>query len=385
VQGRDSVEVAHPAKRKERGDKEMKIEDMQSIKKIYSSYYEKADFSIPSLEKREFGIGNRKKIDARHLSFPNIGEFRRYLRNNTPLFVSHSTAYYDFPGATPIQKKQRRSADLVFDLDIHAEGKYGDYALLDEVKEDLLRLVEDFILNDFGISREHIAVVFSGNRGYHVHVRDPAFLPLGGDERKELVDYIMGQGLNYLDFFPHTKGKVEKLLGPRPDEGGYRGRFARQAIRLLNESPSRLSRVFAKEEKRDFFISGIKEGNWSRTTLKYDDLVKRLSVIAETLPVRSVNTDAGVTQDLSKLIRVPNSIHGETGLIAKIVDNVDSFNPLDDAVLESKETMKVRFTEDVSELQLMGEARGPFKKDEEKELEQPLAVFYVSKGSAYLA
>lgn len=362
----------------------MRPQDMQAAKKIFASYYESADFKIPSLEQREFGIGNKKKIDSRHLSFPNVSEFRKYLCNNTPMFVSHSTAYYEFPGTTPIQKKQWKCADLVFDLDVHAAGRYGTYTKLEEVKGDLMRLVDDFLLNDFGIPKKHVAIVFSGNRGYHVHVRDPAFLPLGGDERRELVDYIMGQGLNYLDFFEPSDSKPPRLLGPRPDEDGYRGRLAKQTVKTLMETPSVISRVFAKQEKRDFFISGIKEGNWSKTSLKFNDLLRRLGVIAKSLPVSSVNTDIGVTQDLSKLIRVPNSIHGETGLIAKIVDNIDPFNPLDDAILESKETMRIKFLEDVPELHFMGESREPFKKEEVKELPQPLALFYVLKQSALL-
>lgn len=362
----------------------MRPQDMQATKRIFSSYYETADFQIPSLEQREFGIGNKKKIDSRHLSFPNVSEFRKYLCNNTPMFVSHSTAYYEFPGATPIQKKRWKCADLVFDLDVHATGKYAVYGKLGEVKEDLVRLVEDFLLNDFGIQKKHVVIVFSGNRGYHVHVRDPAFLPLGGDERRELVDYIMGQGLNYLDFFGPSDSKPPRLLGPTPDEDGYRGRLARQTVKTLMENPSSISRVFAKDEKRDFFISGIKEGNWSRTSLKFNDLLGRIGAIAKSLPVSSVNTDIGVTQDLSKLIRVPNSIHGETGLIAKMVDNVGSFNPFNDAVLESKETMKVKFVETVPELRFMDEIRGPFKKEELKELPQPLALFYVLKESALL-
>ena len=362
----------------------MRFQDIQAIKKTFASYYENADFQIPVLEQREFGIGNRKKIDARHLSFPNVSEFRRYLCNNTPMFVSHSTAYYEFPGATPIQKKQWKCADLVFDLDVHAAGRYGVYSKLEVVKGDLLRLVGDFLLNDFGIQKKHVAIVFSGNRGYHVHVRDPAFLPLGGDERRELVDYIMGQGLNYLDFFGPSDSKPPRLLGPRPDEGGYRGRLARQTVKILIETPSSISRVFAKDEKRDFFISGIKEGNWSRTSLKFNDLLRRLGMVAKSLPVSSVNTDIGVTQDLSKLIRVPNSIHGETGLMAKIVDDIGSFNPLDDAILESKEMVKVEYLEDVPELYFMSETRESYKKEEMKELPQPLALFYVLKQSACL-
>ncbi|MFH0885371.1 MAG: DNA primase catalytic subunit PriS [Candidatus Micrarchaeota archaeon] len=360
----------------------MGANEVAFARKIFASYYDKAEFRIPKIEQREFGIGNQKKIDARHLNFGNAQEFRNYLCNNTPLFVSHSTSYYDFPGASPMQKKGWRGADLVFDLDIHAEGKYGAYAHLGRVKEDVARLVNDFILGDFGVKKEHVVVAFSGNRGYHVHVRDPAFLPLGSEERRELVDYIMGQGLNYTEFFS-LEGRPAKLIGPKPSEGGYRGRLARGTIKLLEESPGTLSRLFTKEKEKGFFISGINEGNWSRTSLKSNDLVGRLKPIAADLPVNSVDTDVGVTQDLSKLIRVPNSIHGDTGLVARIVGDITTFNPWVDARIPGGAPLRVRFVEDVPAIEMEGTV-GPFRKDEEKELPQHQALFFMLKGSATL-
>ncbi len=356
--------------------------ERQFVIKVFSSYYENAPIDIPGVEKREFGIGNIKKIDARHLSFGSNSEFRRYLCNNTPMFVSHSTAYYDFPAATPIQKKQWKGADLVFDLDIHAEGKYGAYPKLDEVKEEAKRLLNDFILGDFGVSMSDVAAVFSGNRGYHIHVRDRAFLTLGGEERRELVDYVMGQGLNYLDFFAFDDKK--RLLGPRPDEGGYRGRLARATLEVLAKNPASLSRKFTNEKDREFFISGINEGNWSKTTLNLKDLQERLGTVAKNLPVSAIDTDAGVTQDLSKLIRVPNTIHGETGLVARAISNLDTFNPWRDATIKSSEMMKVRFLEDTPAIE-MEETVGPFKKGEEKDLSRQLGVFFVLKGSATIS
>jgi DNA primase small subunit len=358
--------------------------DAQIVRKAFAGYYENADFRIPSIEQREFGIGNQKKIDSRHLDFPGVAAFRAYLCTNTPLFVSHSTSYYDFPGASPMIKKGWRGADVVFDLDIHAEGKYGAYPKLGEVKQDATRLVDDFILGDFGIKKEHVLIAFSGNRGYHVHIRDPDFISLGGEERRELVDYVMGIGLDYLSFLT-LEGKPQKLVGPRDDEGGYRGRFARAAIKLVREDPLALSKKFKGESEREFFIGGIKEGNWSKTSLKLPDLQTRLSVVGKTLSVGSVNTDAGVTQDLSKLIRVPNSIHGDTGLIARITDDITKFEPWHDAwdipKGASPPEAKIRFTEDVPALELH-ETVGPFKKGDEKAFPQHLAVFFVCKGSA---
>lgn len=367
----------------------MNERERQLMARIFADYYGIADIEIPGIEKREFGIGNFKKIDARHLSFGNVQEFRRYLTTNTPFFVSHSTSYYDFPGATPIQKKQWRGADVVFDLDIHAEGKYGAFSKLDQVKADLVRLIDDFIIGDFGIRKEDLAIAFSGNRGYHVHIRDSRYHPLGGDERRELVDYVMGRSLDYTQFFSYTDTKPPRLLGPRPDEGGYRGRLARGMISVLEKDPKTISRIFNDQDKRDFFIGGIKEGNWSRTSLKFDDLIRRAKPIADGLAVQSVDTDAGVTQDLSKLIRVPNTIHGETGFVARLIKDragIDRFDPMKDAMVDMQvhqgETMMVLFMEDVPALFIGGETLGPFKKDERKEFRLGTGMFYVLKGSA---
>jgi len=346
--------------------------------KFIAEYYATAEFNIFQIEKREFGIGLLKKIDARHLAFNNVESFKKYLITNTPLFVSHSTAYYEFPAATPIEKKLWQGGDLVFDLDMHSDSKYDVYQKLETVKQDAIRLVEEFLFPDFGLSKKDIIYVFSGNRGYHVHVRDKNFLELRGDERKEIVDYIRGTGLNYKNFF--ETDERGRTFGPRPTEQGHRGRFASATIKLLEKEPAKISRVFSKENTRNNFILGIKDGNWSRTSIR--DIVDRLHIVADSLSFATVNTDAGVTQDLSKLIRVPNSIHGETGLIAKVVNNLNSFDPLSDAIIGSNETKNIVFVEDVPQIEFANSTYGPFKKDEKKELQLSVALFFVLKGSA---
>ncbi|HLC69071.1 MAG TPA: DNA primase small subunit domain-containing protein, partial [Candidatus Bilamarchaeaceae archaeon] len=265
------------------------------IVKIFSRYYAQARLEILQPAQREFGMGNIKKIDHRHMAFPGLKELQAYLANNPPLFVSHSTAYYRYPEATPIEKKEWLGADVVFDLDLHAEEKFGIYRRLDSVKQDTLRLMEEFLLRDFGLEKKDLLVVFSGNRGYHVHIRHKDFLPIGSNERKELVDYIRGLGLNYEGFFTREEIKrgMVKLLGPRPTEDGYRGRFARAVILRVEKEPTSIARIFAKPEPRDRFIGGIREGNWSKAPVK--DIMPRLKPITDQLPLQSVNADAGVT------------------------------------------------------------------------------------------
>lgn len=356
------------------------MEERDFIISTFADYYQNAHFDIKSIEKREFGIGNIKKIDARHLNFTSIPDFRRYLSLNTPRFVSHSISYYDFPAATPMDRKKWCGADLVFDLDIHAEGKYGAYSKLPAMKQEAIRLLEDFIINDFGIHRSETLFVFSGNRGYHIHIRNEKFSSMGSDERRELVDYVMGRGLDYLQFFSY--GENKKLLGPSPNEGGYRGRFARGAIKTLQEKPSSISKKFSDEKSRNSFISGVNEGNWSRTSLDLKEFPSRFKEVASSLPISSVDTDAGVTQDLSKLIRVPNTIHGDTGFVAKIIDNIETFDPFKDAIIPSENELSIIFSEDVPELSFFGEPFGPYKKDTVVKVNQSVGVFFITKGSA---
>ncbi len=363
----------------------MNEKEIQFALERFRNYYQQAEFDIVQIDKREFGIGNIKKIDARHLAFTSEDAFRSYLMNNTPLFVSHSTAYYRYPGATPIEKKEWGGADVVFDLDMHAEGKYGVYEKLKEVKKDTIKLIEDFLLADFGIPKSELLIVFSGNRGYHVHVRDRNYLDLGSDERRELVDYIRGAGLNYRNFFEseEIKKNVFRITGPKPDDQGYRGRFARAVIETLEKNPEKIAKKFTKDEERAKFEQGIKEGMWSKTSVK--DILSAVGVVSSELPLHTVDTDAGVTFDTSKLIRVPNSIHGETGFVAKIVKDLDSFNPFKDATLKLKGESKVKFTEDVPAIEFGEETIGPFVKEMEGILDESHALFFILKGSAVIA
>lgn len=360
--------------------------ERQFVLKKFSAYYSNANIQIPSINQREFGFGNIKKIDARHLSFGSSDAFRTYLVTNTPLFVSHSAAYYERPDATPMERKGILGADLIFDLDLHAEGKYGVYPMLEKVKEDAVRLIEDFIVSDFGISKKEIVLVFSGNRGYHIHVRDQAYFGLGSDERRELAEYANGIGLNYLNFFDVSGPKrALRIIGPKESDSGYRGRFAKAVIHAINEKTQTFSRKFSNIEERERFTNGIKEGNWSKTSVS--DILERLKPIAEQLPIRSIGVDTSVTQDIARLIRVPNSIHGETGLVARTVElaNVDSFNPLDDALAfgtNSNSLLTIEFIEDVPQLNFAKSSFGPFKKGEKRELVESLSMFFVLKGSA---
>ena len=201
---------------------------------------------------------------------------------------------------------------------------------------------------------------------------------MGSEERRELAEYANGIGLNYLNFFDVSGPKrALRIIGPKESDSGYRGRFAKAVIKALNDTPQTFSRKFSIMEERERFISGIKDGNWSKTSVS--EILERLKPVAEQLPIRSIGIDASVTQDIARLIRVPNSIHGETGLVAKIVPlaDVDSFNPLDNALAFGgiNSQLSIEFIEDVPQLNFAKSSFGPFKKGKKRNLLSPFPCF----------
>jgi len=186
----------------------------QYLRKRFSDYYQNCELSMPpELAKREWGFiffdELPEVVMRRHKAFSSQSEALEYLRSMAPAHVYHSAAYYQIPGAATMKEKQWQGADLIFDLDAdHLPAKPKSYAeMLSNVKAETLKLL-DFLLDDFGFSEDSISVVFSGGRGYHIHVRDPRVLTLESAERREIVDYLNGIGLSSDFLFKPAKHKV---------------------------------------------------------------------------------------------------------------------------------------------------------------------------------
>lgn len=361
------------------------------ILKRFSEYYAKAEFQIPEIEKREFGAGIEKKIDFRHMAFANANEFRSFLVNKTPLYISHSVAYYQLPAATPMEKKGWLGADLIFDLDYETNSKYLSKADFENIRNDTIRLVEEFLIPDFGILKEKISINFSGNRGFHVHAYDERFRMLRSEERREIIEYVRGLGLNYESFFfKKETGRQEggRTIymegGPLPAGGGYTGRFAKKVLETMQTKPERFGRIFKDEQKRMSFINGINSGNWSLRKMTAG-LDKKLREIAENeLPMRTVAVDSAVTRDATKLIRVPNTIHGSTGLCAKIVSlkELQQFEPMHHALAFSKDLLNITALEEIPELEMNNCIYEKIECGKNAEVPECFGIYLALKGSA---
>ncbi len=367
------------------------------IKKYYSGVTE---LPLAHLERREFGFGEfGKKISYRHYSFRSFGELKRYLVESAAPFVSYSVAEYQRPEARPIEMKGLIGAELVFDLDANdlklpCSLEHGTNLVcqkcLDAVKGETLRLVEDFLVPDFGISKDEITVNFSGNRGYHVHVSNDKVFGLDSAARRELSGYISPAGIDPAGFFPTLGMRATALHGPKPTDGGWGGKIARTIITALNSGPEALIALgIPKETARKLIrnranvLLGITTGNWDKVNIPrkaefWTSVINQLAI------KQSNSIDRNVTNDVKHLIRLPNTIHGDTGLLAKTIPltALSGFDPMREAIVFRGSEVLVK-TGKVPRFSMDGRQFGPY---ENQRIGLPMyaGLYLMLKGLALL-
>ena len=285
-----------------------------------------------------------------------------FLHQRAPMHAYYSTAYYQHPDAPRMNEKEWMGAELIFDLDAdhlpNAE-KIPYEKQLELVKIEFIKLVDDFLMNDFGFPEESMELYFSGGRGYHCHVKHPSVYPLTSGDRREIVDYITGRDLNEsLVFHEESTGRAQikgktvstgkRLKMPKPDEPGWRGRISQGLIDILNdivqsENPLQklkqygVSDYTAQKLLQDLSISRIeriKQGNLDQsTTIRRFFLNNALRKKA--VSFAAGETDEPVTCDVKRLIRLPGSLHGKTGFkVSKVtLDELEKFDPLTDTIV----------------------------------------------------
>ncbi len=385
------------------------------LRKLFSGHYAK-QLPLPSeLSSREFGFGVHKKIDFRHKAFASALEFQNYLVREAPLFVSHSIARYKFPGARPMPKKEPKGYDLVFDLDAVPEGHEHNKILcpvcLEKTKADALRLLEDFLLSDFGFSRNDVLVNFSGSKGFHFHVETKAVLELSQAARSQITDYVSASGFdstNILQVRGQTKHaefldvRRKQVLGPSQNGKGWHRRVFEGVKNELSLPAEKLmpslkqAGYSAKEsafiaENREKILgkmqSPVPEDGRFSVWDSFPHPETLFQKISEKQKIeQSIATDKTVTYDLSRLIRLPDSLHGDTGLAAKTISNLGEFDAQKGAVAFSmNEKIPIIPTVNVRGSALLGGEEFEFFEKEEFEAPLALAVLLMCKNAATLA
>ena len=152
--------------------------------------------------------------------------------------------------------------------------------------------------------------------------------------------------------------------------------------KTLEENPSSIHRGLKKEEAKEKLLGCMEDGNWSKTPIK--DIVERLEGAAKEMKLESVDVDMGVTIDTKRLIRVPNTLHGSTGLIAKKLDKIEDFEPYRDALAFGEEPMKIRAKQDLPEQEFANSTMEKIEKEEEKEVPKSYGMYLILKDAATL-
>lgn len=381
-----------------------------------------------SFSQREFGfLLFREKMMIRHKSFATAEELQEFIVSTVPADVYYSSAYYERP-QEPMEKKGWLGADLVFDIDsdhldtpckrdhdfwmcenCNTSGRgYNPGTCpncggtkfrmeawlcekcLDAAKGETQKLL-DFLISDFGFSPEKTVTCFSGQRGYHVHIEEPEVRALDQEARKEIVDYIRGTGLR-LEFHGLVEIiKRHKVAGPDLDDYGWSGRIARGVYDVLaSSSPETfqklngISKPAAKalrDNRNRILESWGKVSPWQT---KGVNLETWMNLASKGAARQASLIDTVVTTDIHRLIRLPLTLHGKTGLKAMEVPprTLEKFDPLEEAVAFKEGTLRL-FVNDAHTFRIGDQTYGPYQR-EEVQLPTGAAIFLLCKRAARL-
>lgn len=340
--------------------------------KMFRRYYKENEMPMPSrFGRREFGFMYfDRDFMQRHMSFSNPTEMRRFMIAQVPKHSYYSTAYYRRPNAPTMEEKGWMGADLIFDLDAdHLEGAEDmSYSqMMDQIKKEMINLLDSFLYNDLGFDEKDVGIYFSGGRGYHAHIELNDVTGLGSHERREIVDFVTSNGLdidrvfrqeNVVRSVVNVKGQERNNIStfrtiPPEDSGGWWLRMRNGLKDVVNDvcdqDTKDLKRTYPSiksmspktiESYRDDLVKSrdVIFVNNRMATLKKGTQDMLIKIMKEDVAYRlSGEVDEPVTADIKRLIRLPGSLHGKTGLKVMPItrDELNGFDPLMDALPES--------------------------------------------------
>ena len=336
--------------------------NLDFVQSAFRSYYS-SSLPLPSeFRSREFGFGFEKKIEFRHKAFSSEVIFKDFLVSRTPLFVSYSSAYYDNPSAQSMASKGFLGADLIFDIDPKTDHEGHNPVFCPKCvswsQEHLFRLVENFLVPDFGFSKKDFFVNFSGSKGFHLHAFSEEAKKISKSGRRILCNYVVGSDISFETLFTESRieGKTSRLYdGPSSSSLGWKKKvfdYCHSFVSLASEDDfhsAGLTKKASQElfSKKEFLLKKMAEGRWHSLP---ESAPLWASLVPKAIEAKRAEIDSAVTFDSSRLIRLENSLHGSTGLVAKTFDlaSLDSLDASEYCVAFRKGEATVLPTESVS-------------------------------------
>jgi DNA primase small subunit len=332
----------------------MRPATVEFLRQRFLSYYASAQVPAPdALPQREWGFLFYSSRDdprmRRHVGFGTREELGEYLRTMAPAHVFFSTAYYDDPAAPTMGAKGWAGADVIFDLDADhmLQPPFPPYPeMLARVRDETQKLI-GLLTAELGFDERDLQVVFSGGRGYHIHVKALSVRRFSSAERRELINYVCGIGLDPSLFLRPSVNSDSGWAGRQrralDDYLGWLESLGEQgALAHLGGTPG----IGAGTARR--LWERLRELRPSSTDT-VDRKMLRLLLTRDNgawqarIRDAGVHADEPVTTDIKRLIRAPGSLHGGSGLRVTHLDlrELHEFDPLVDAVVFSDREVPV--------------------------------------------
>ena len=417
------------------------------LNRLFQKYYDEKRDEIPevnSFQKREFGfIPWNKQIMIRHLAFEKLSDFRNRLALEGPRHVYSSGTLYKVPDHLDMKEKEYLGCDLIIDIDVDhfytpckddhdiwyckecgftgkgmpdkkckkcGNNKFKTIAwvcndCLEIAKQSIVKLINNFLIPDFGLEESELNIAFSGHRGYHIKVENEKIRLLSSEGRREIADYLSGNNISFelLGF----RAISNNIFGLRRENIGWSQKIIDKTIEILNGPNLDFEHLmmkfgFGKEQiksfqnyKQDFLdvISNKSSHNvWAIEGFNKISWLKFLNGIVGEI---GVEIDEPVTIDIHRLIRYPGTLHGKTGfkVLELTLNELNEFSPLnerneslDPIVFYSKNVnQKIKIIENsIPSTKIKGERFGPYKQGDIIEVPNHIAVMLLAKEVATL-
>ena len=340
---------------------QMAITEKLNEKQIQAlrSFYEN-EFSLePALEilterdfeKREWAFVDLNGKFNRNYSFSSPNDLLQYIRNTLPRSIYVGAVYSEGPDNRvnrSIHQVNWVRRELIFDIDLteydevrpcSCRGKNQVCDSCWELVKTCAFWINDTLIEDFGIKRDQIYWIFSGRRGVHAWIKNDLFSILDNEQRSSIIDYMT--------LFKGTGIEVKLVEKPINLPANLRTRLIdRVYVPFFRECTfAQLKKIGFSDDRALFILkqrdtTEVDKSFISKFVFLNDETKKKYGItnypswesIEESIIVQwGPRIDAAVSKDIRRILRLPGSVHGNTGKVVQILepDELDYFSPLD--------------------------------------------------------
>lgn len=281
---------------------------------LYTEHYANNTVIVDEIARREIGYTpwGKSGVPMRNMYFPTLEDLSQDLVQRRRYGVFASISKYQDPLSRLASKRGIMSTDLVFDIDKKVEGSRYDWMC--EICGVMVEIV-NMMVSDLGFPEEDLVIDFSGSKGFHITVNNKKYEPLTKSDRTSLLDYLRAESID-LSNLGKSRGGWHKR---------YNGFLSRIAILMGDEPKANEQRLLSmgvakKWAKKlgNLLSSPTTRENMKASRLELEaGLEKSLkSLFVSSQKERFSPIDTKITADLTRMFRVPGSIHPSTGLVS---------------------------------------------------------------------